>query len=163
MFRLYYAVKVKGASSWLGTQPCCLCQCISLCYCIGMCYCCILCLYIASLCYCVSRSGKSKKQMRNEAVEIIGRDTQHSSYLLSNRGHLLTKRSSLVPTFKFWFHFSASATWNGPIGGGFGSPSGADVMSPYSPSSVDQVSPCKIGSMKACSSCVFSPQVFYRM
>ena len=58
-----------------------------------------------------SRSGKRKKQMRNEAVEMIGWDTQHSSYLLSNRGHLLTKRPSLVPIFKFWFHFSASATW----------------------------------------------------
>ena len=48
-----------------------------------------------------SRSGKSKKQMRNEAVEMIGRDTQHSSYLLSNRGHLLANKALPVSTFKF--------------------------------------------------------------
>ena len=129
-YLIYYAVKFKGASSFL-LLSCAVCN--SALACVIALACAIVVASIYKLLACVtvltclfqdrSRSGKSKKQMRNEAVEMIGRDTQHSSYLLSNRGHLLTKRPSLVPTFNFWFHFSASATWNGPIGEGIGSPS----------------------------------------
>ena len=46
-----------------------------------------------------SRGGKSKKQIKNEAVVMIGSDTQHSSCLLSHCGHLLTQKPLPESTF----------------------------------------------------------------